>query len=308
MLSRKRRQDSPVFRWYARGVNSLVWVIMDSCRFDTFERARKPQVQRFQSINGGAAAIERRWSYASFTGPSHFTFLMGMLPHGSPPGIFASEVYKKEFAQWSDRLGVPDMDFSRFLPHLSLPKVLNELGYRTVGRVSLPVLNESTMLSAHFHDYRLMDDHNDFAGMIREMTFPAGKPMFYFFNLGETHYPYMLKDENLPRISGVHGVFRDLGKTKPAADATAGTSPAIEPAPSFFDPQIMGRLHQQQVNCVEYVDDLFGQLVSKCPEGTHIILTADHGELFGEENYFGHGPIMHPKVFEVPFLEGKVRK
>ncbi|HHZ87572.1 MAG TPA: metalloenzyme, partial [Chromatiaceae bacterium] len=29
------------------------------------------------------------------------------------------------------------------------------------------------------------------------------------------------------------------------------------------------------------------------------------GELFGEGNYFGHGPIMHEKVFEVPFVEGK---
>ena len=28
------------------------------------------------------------------------------------------------------------------------------------------------------------------------------------------------------------------------------------------------------------------------------------GELFGEGGYFGHGPIMHEKCFEVPFVEG----
>ena len=33
-------------------------------------------------------------------------------------------------------------------------------------------------------------------------------------------------------------------------------------------------------------------------------MTADHGELFGEEGFFGHGPIQHPKVTEVPFVEG----
>jgi hypothetical protein len=27
---------------------------------------------------------------------------------------------------------------------------------------------------------------------------------------------------------------------------------------------------------------------------------ADHGELFGEAGYFGHGPINHEKVYEVP--------
>ena len=33
----------------------------------------------------------------------------------------------------------------------------------------------------------------------------------------------------------------------------------------------------------------------------------DHGELFGEDGYFGHGPIAHDKVLEVPFVEGRVR-
>ena len=36
-------------------------------------------------------------------------------------------------------------------------------------------------------------------------------------------------------------------------------------------------------------------------------ITYDHGELFGEDGYFGHGPIQHPKVLEVPFVEGKLR-
>ena len=34
------------------------------------------------------------------------------------------------------------------------------------------------------------------------------------------------------------------------------------------------------------------------------VVTADHGELFGEEGFFGHGPVQHPKVTEVPFVEG----
>ena len=38
-----------------------------------------------------------------------------------------------------------------------------------------------------------------------------------------------------------------------------------------------------------------------------LVLTSDHGELFGEEDYFGHGPVAHEKLLEVPFLEGLVR-
>ena len=38
-----------------------------------------------------------------------------------------------------------------------------------------------------------------------------------------------------------------------------------------------------------------------------LVLTSYHGELFGEEDYFGHGPVAHEKLLEVPFLEGLVR-
>ena len=30
-------------------------------------------------------------------------------------------------------------------------------------------------------------------------------------------------------------------------------------------------------------------------------------ELFGEDGFFGHGPIHHPKIWEVPLIEGKLR-
>jgi len=45
--------------------------------------------------------------------------------------------------------------------------------------------------------------------------------------------------------------------------------------------------------------------MAKAPENTYFIVTSDHGELFGEDGYFGHGPIMHEKCFEIPFVEGR---
>ena len=49
------------------------------------------------------------------------------------------------------------------------------------------------------------------------------------------------------------------------------------------------------------------ELFDLVPKNTYVTITADHGELFGEGGYFGHGPINHDKVFEVPFVEGKLR-
>jgi hypothetical protein len=266
-----------------------VSIFMDSCRYDSCVAAHTPNIDRL-------GAVERRYAYASWTAPSHYAFTMGMLPHTSPKRVFASEVYKEEFAQWSERTGAKDLAFRDFLPELSLPKVLSTLGYSTVARVSMPVLNHATNISQHFDDYKLMDHHNNFAGMVEEMVFPEDEPMYYFLNLGETHYPYMLSGENLPHISGVHGVLKSM-------DDDSGNS-----ADEFFDIQQMKDLHQQQVRCVEYLDGKIGELMAKAPENTYFIITSDHGELFGEDGYFGHGPIVHEKVFEIPFVEGFASK
>lgn len=276
--------------------NHLIFIIMDSCRYDSFVRAQTPNMDRL-------GKVECRWSYASWTAPSHYALLMGLMPHLSPQHVFASEVYKKDFTQWIERLDIPDLSFKSFLPAISLPKVLSGLGYRCTARVSMPVLNSFTLLAKYFDDYKLMDNHNDFATMIEQVKFPDGELQFYFLNLGETHYPYMLSDENLPRVHGVHGVFKSLAAIdKQPPDNSDGFKPNT---PSFFDQDLMEYLHQQQIFCVEYVDKLAGDLFKKCPPNTHFIITSDHGELFGENGYFGHGPIMHEKVFEVPFIEGR---
>jgi hypothetical protein len=35
--------------------------------------------------------LGQRWSYASWIAPSHYNLLSGLMPHGSPQKIFASE-------------------------------------------------------------------------------------------------------------------------------------------------------------------------------------------------------------------------
>jgi arylsulfatase A-like enzyme len=148
-----------------------------------------------------------------------------------------------------------------------------------------------------------MDNHNDMRAMIHEMRFPEDKPSFYLLNVGETHYPYALPDEppeSWPRISGVHGVFKHLddhvvgGKLKKSEE-------------KFFNQKALDDLRARQVKAVKYLDRVVEELFDIVPASTYITITADHGELFGEDGFFGHGPIQHDKVFEVPFVEGKLR-
>ncbi|MGE0432820.1 MAG: sulfatase-like hydrolase/transferase [Planctomycetota bacterium] len=272
-------------------MNHLVFIIMDSCRYDAVVAARTPTLDAL-------GTVEARWSYASWTAPSHHAMLMGLLPHRAPRETFAAEVYRGDLLRWRDRLDMPELQLRTFVPTLNLPGVLRRAGYRTHGLVSLPVLNPYTTMATGFDEYRLWPTHADFAGMIDHiLTTGFDEPRFWFLNLGETHYPYMLDaGRDLPHLSGVHGVFRRIDESDADADA-----------PRFFDAPTLDRLRAQQVRCVEHLDAQFARLFPALPDNTWLIVTADHGELFGEDGYFGHGPMTHPKVFEVPFIEGRVR-
>jgi arylsulfatase A-like enzyme len=125
-------------------------------------------------------------------------------------------------------------------------------------------------------------------------------------NVGETHYPYAKPDEDSsmwPRISGVNGVFKKLD----TQIDEHGNLLAAADAPQWFDQDKLDQLKERQVDTVRYLDKVFEELWDLVPKNTWVVVTADHGELFGEGGYFGHGPIMHEKCFEVPFLEGKIR-
>ncbi len=247
--------------------------------------------------------LERRWSYASWTAPSHYNLLMGLMPHSSPRGIFASDYYQRDFLKFNQRLGAEGLEFRKFVPRLYLPVLLQSLGYRTHALVSLPVLNPMTILNSGFDSYKLMDRHNDMRAMLRHLNFSEDTPSFYLLNVGETHYPYALPDEppdQWPRVSGVHGVFKHLD------DHVVGGKLRKSKAKTF-NPSKLLELRQRQIAAVKYLDIVVEELFDSLPRNTYVTITSDHGELFGEDGYFGHGPIQHEKVLEVPFLEGKLR-
>jgi hypothetical protein len=285
-----KRRDQP------RAKNNYILLVFDSCRYDSFVAARPKTIRKL-------GPVEQRWSYASWTSPSHYNLLIGLMPHASPRHVFASEYYRKDLMKFKQRLGAPSLEFKSFVPRLYLPVLLQSLGYRTHAMVSLPVLNPATILNTGFHSYRLMERHNDLRAMLPRMDFTGDAPTFHLLNAGETHYPYALPGEpenEWPRVSGVHGVFQHLD------DAMVGGKLAKSQT-KRFDPRKLRELRERQIDAVRYLDGVVEELFDLVPKNTFITITSDHGELFGEGGYFGHGPIQHPKVFEVPFVEGKIR-
>ncbi|HUA61647.1 MAG TPA: sulfatase-like hydrolase/transferase [Verrucomicrobiae bacterium] len=273
-------------------LNHYLLIVFDSCRYDSFRAARPRHLRKL-------GQIERRWSYASWTAPSHYNLLTGLMPHQSPKRVYASEYYKAEFPKFDQRLGANGVEFQSLAPDLYLPAFLQRhLGYRTHALVSMPVLNPHTILNSGFDRYRLMPKHNDFGAILDALEF-SEQPSFHLLNTGETHYPYALADEPegaWPRLSGVHGVFQSLGKRSSTGKRQR-----------WFSAAQLADLRERQILAVKFLDSAMERLFDIVPRNTYITVTSDHGELFGEDGYFGHGPIQHPKVLEVPFVEGKIR-
>lgn len=277
------------------GARNLVVVVLDSLRYDSLMAAHPRVLPRL-------GVIERRHSYATWTSPSHFNLLMGLLPHPSPTHVFASTWYQRDLSRYTERLGVPGVDFLHMLPGLWLPDHLRDhLGYRTGAIVSMPVLNPHTPLNRGFDRYEQAPRHNDLHAILDRVDFDPDRPSYWLLNTGESHYPYALPDEperSWPVVHGVHGVFQQVGSGRPLHR---------DEAPRFFDQDRLDALRQRQVDAARHLDGVMERLLDMVPPGTWVTVTSDHGELFGEGGWFGHGPIPHEKVLEVPLVEGLAR-
>jgi len=275
--------------------HNYILLILDSCRFDSLATA---QPKHLLSLG----ELHKRFSYATWTAPSHYNLLMGLLPHPSPNNIFASTYYKEDFSLFQQRLNIPTLNFDAMIPRMWLPNYLrNVLGYYTRALVSLPVLNPQTPLAVDFDSFEMTEHHNHLSSIVDKLQFSDERPTFYLINTGETHYPYAYFGEpqnQWPRIHGAHGVFKKLSNGQPLHQTNA---------PQFFNRELLQELQQRQINVINNVDQAIEKLFDTVPANTYITITADHGELFGEAGYFGHGPINHEKVLEVPFIEGKIR-
>jgi hypothetical protein len=271
-----------------RGARNVVVVVLDSLRYDTCLAACPKTMLRLGDI-------ERRFSYASWTAPSHYNLLMGLMPHTSPQGTLAADYYRAGYGGWGERLGIDALEFEHLVPELYLPSMLrNRIGYLTNAYVSMPVLNPRTVLNADFDRYELMPTHHDLEAMIGRLRFSVDRPSFHLLNVGETHYPYVSATSDghdLPRVSGLNGAVRSMDDAP-----TTGGLP--------FSATELLELRDRQVKAASYTDDLLGALMDAVPPGTWVVVTADHGELFGEGGMFGHGPVFHTKAFEVPYVEG----
>ena len=259
-------------------MNDICIIVLDSCRYDTFAES---------GCFKWLGSVEKRWSWSGWTVPSHLCMLYGLMPHHNDT-VHASMVYEDELASWERRAGAA-FESGTYFPKCWLPTYLGENGYKSVVVTTVPCLNEESVLNAGVDVY----EHVSFAWNLLSMRglleivgrVRDERSLFALLNCSDTHYPYGLR---LPRVSGLRGASEGRGST-------------VE-----FSDDDYERMYEAQVEAVRKADECVMRWCERLERDVSLIVTSDHGEILGEDGFFGHGPFVHDKVFEVPFVEGLV--
>lgn len=253
---------------------NVLLLVYDSCRYDVLKAARTPVLDSF-------IRPLRAHAPANFTYPSHQAFFVGILPHvpdnlpyynrfrkqllglgGVGEGQVAKDALKKVSSTWN------------------LVQGLREEGYRTVGTGAVNWFRQDSLRVGFEHFLFTGTDADRQIDFLLEHLRGADR-FFGFINFGETHAPYAF-----------------AGKREPCRDRVLARLMSWPPLPSGpVGAATCG--FRCQVEAAEFLDSRLPRLFADLPGDTVVILTADHGECFGEDGYWGHG-VHHPLVYEVP--------
>ncbi len=262
-------------------VNDVLFITLDSCRYDTFTHCHRVGSLPFISSVG---PLHRAISPSYFTYGSHAAFWMGFTP--GVPGTSdkwlnpkAGKLFRMVFS------GFPGKHESGFqLDGNNIIEGFRRSGYATIGSGAVDWFNNLTetgsVLTTPFDDFFFSGNTWSLEKQLswldsRLAKIPSDQSKFVFLNIGETHVPYWHEGASWDRWPS---------PCVPFGDTTS----------SFKD------CRYRQRSCLEWVDSKLAFLLNSFLEST-ILVCADHGDCWGEDGLWEHG-ISHPCTLTVPLL------
>ena len=239
----------------------------------------------FDELAAGGTRFANTWAAAPWTLPSHATMLSGLLP----PNHGAIE----------DQLQIGSIPL--------IQEAFSASGYATGGVVSTLFVSERYGFNRgfdHFEDFKIAGAAMNNASTIdAEHVFnhalhwaqqqQAGKPMFLFVHVYDAHFGYNAPppfNEKFDRAAKMGDpLYREYGfyRQNPL------TPDELEHEIAQYDEEIA------------YVDASFRELVEGWRASGReaiVIMTADHGEEFGERGSWGHAHTLHREQLHVPWI------
>ncbi len=255
---------------------SFLFITLDSCRYDTFERANCPNLKSIGPLIKADAP-------ATFTLPSHAAMFVGITPRvaQSTKPLLNPTVGRIFRLQNRIAPGKPD-DYIQ-LEGKNIIEGFNRLGYVTIGAAAMrwfdPQVPTCFMLTSEFKRFRYTG--TDIEAQVRFLMQTIGaflnQKLFVFLNVGETHTPYRYR--NAPWPNNNPCVSNRLEHNNDAKQCA-----------------------ERQQWCLEFVDQQLGPLIKAFQKsGASILACADHGDCHGEDGLWGHC-LYHDAVMTVPMV------
>ncbi|ARN81109.1 hypothetical protein [Methylocystis bryophila] len=252
--------------------DSVLFVTLDSCRFDTFLAASAPNMKAIAPLHKASAP-------SHFTFGSHAAMFVGFTPSiGGCGEPFLDNKFAKIFKLAGGGYSGNKPEFD--LTGTNVIAGFRRLGYTTIGSGAVgwfdPQTETGRNLTCDFEHYFYVgtDGAKQIAWMRQRIEAANDKPVFCFLNLGETHVPYWHKGASWSRNDNP---CQPYGKTNRADDC---------------------RLRQRL--CCEYIDREIKDLLEPF-FGATILICADHGDCWGEDNLWEHG-VSHSMTLTVPLI------
>ena len=295
---------------------SVLLISIDTLRADHigaygYENARTPNLD---ALAKEGVVFEDAVSHHVFTGPSHLTMLTGLLPenHGALANMAPMDQRRATLADWLRRRGWLTSAFvggmlvidraigigHRFhvygddlRSHRALPVAVRQVPLLAFLERVLPEATDGTQ---HFRSAESVTD--EAIGWYGRTT---GQPFFSFVHYYDAHLPYDPPERFLsPQVRAYRG---------PATGRWYALSPDTK-ARIVRDPASLRYMSDLYDAEIAYVDEQIGRLVdaarAAAPGPLMIIVTADHGESFGEHGiYFArclYDPTLHVPLIVVP--------
>lgn len=253
--------------------DSVLFVTLDSCRFDTFRDASAPNMK-------AVAPFYKAQAPGHFTYGSHASMFVGFTP--SVPGkrqAYIDSKFGKLFLVGNVGYRGDTAAFS--LTGRSIAEGFNRRDYRTIGTGAThwfdPATEIGQLLMADFHRFYYAENvfslHSQLRFLAAEIRVTK-EPIFAFLNVGETHVPYYFEG--------------------------APWSPDDYPCIPYQTEDRSEECRMRQTACLEFVDTEIAPLLQMFQHAT-ILLCADHGDCWGEDGLWEHG-VSHEATLTVPLI------
>ncbi len=259
----------------------VLFISLDSCRFDTFISAYNDgSLPNFSNVG----PLHKAKAPSYFTYGSHSAFWMGFTPgvdNNSDPCLNpkAGKIFRMAY---SGSIGRDDEAFQ--LQGANIIEGFSNRGYKTIGSGAVDWFNPETdtgaVLGSPFQKFYFAGNTWSLCKQLEWihselLNTSFDQSVFCFLNIGETHVPYWHEGASWDRWP----------------------SPCVPFGGIQCDANKSG--FRQQA-CLEWVDARLASLL-KCFCNSTILICSDHGDCWGEDGLWEHG-ISHPATLTVPLL------